>query len=544
MKSNPKPRVAIYARYSSPLQNPLSIPDQIALCRNLVEREFGIPGGEAIVFSDAKLTGKIMKRPGLGALLKAAARKEFGVVVTEGLDRISRSLRDTAEIWERLAYHGVTIYSAHEGAVSQMHVGFMGTMNAIFLSHLKDKIKRGQRARAEEGRAPSNRAYGYRVVRGVVDGKGRNVNGLREIDPEQAAVVRRIFEEFAAGRAPAAIVKGLNADRILSPGGSRWWPPAIKGNKESRPGILNNELYRGVLVYNRITRVTDPLTKARRHEANPEAEWTRASVPDLRIVDEDLWTRTRKMLALHSAHPAAFSSRPTKRPGPSRSQVRPLTGLVRCSGCGGVANLADRRRYVCASARFTEECSNYRAVTEPTFRELVFPWLREALAAASGIRSRIAVSIREADAKYAALKDRASRIEERIGRLLVVVEEGIEPDKASVRIRELGVEQKEVRKQMKSAPPRPPPEREIRAGIRSALDRMEAEFHDQGQAPFLRDALKLVVESVTFTPIVEKRRGSTVSINLRPEGWPAFWRLMSEAWSETVASPARKADER
>ncbi len=43
---------------------------------------------------------------------------------------------------------------------------------------------------------------------------------------------------------------------------------------------------------------------------------------------------------------------------------------------------------------------------------------------------------------------------------------------------------------------------------------MEAEFHDQGQAPFLRDALKLVVESVTFTPIVEKRRGSTVDVSI------------------------------
>ena len=544
MKSNPKPRVAIYARYSSPLQNPLSIPDQIALCRKLVEREFNVPGGEAIVFSDAKLTGKIMKRPGLDALLKAAARKEFAVVVTEGLDRISRSLRDTAEIWERLAHHGVTIHSAHEGAVSQMHVGFMGTMNAIFLSHLKDKIKRGQRARAEEGRAPASRAYGYRVVRGVVDGKGRNVNGLREIDPEQAVVVRRIFDEFAVGSSPGAIVRGLNADGIPSDGGGRWWPGVIKGNRVENYGILNNEIYRGVLVYNRTSRVTDPLTKARYYEANPEAEWTRASVPDLRIVDEDLWKRTRKMLALHSTYPDAFSSRPTKRPRPSASVIRPFTGLVRCGGCGGVANLADRRRYVCRDARFTEECDNYRAVKEPRLRELVFPRLREALASASGIRSRIEASIREADAKHAALEDRASRLEERIERLLVVVEEGIETDKASARIRELGAELREVRKQMKSVPPRPLPEKEIRAGIRRSLDRIEAEFHDQDQALFFRDALKLVVESVTFTPIADKKRGSTVDVELRPEGWPTFWRLVSEAWPETVTPPDGKATRR
>ena len=544
MTPNQKPRAAIYARYSSPLQSPLSIPDQIALCRRLIERELGIDAAGAAVFSDAKLTGKTMKRPGLNALLRAAARGEFTVVATEGLDRIARSLRDTAEVWERLAHHGVTILSAHEGVVSQMHVGFMGTMNEIFLSHLKDKIKRGQRARAEEGRHPSSRAYGYRVVRGVVDGKGCNVNGLREIDPEQAKVVRRIFEEFAAGRSPKAIARGLNAAGIPSSGGTRWWPGVIKGNKAGHGGILNNELYRGVLIYNRTSRVTDPVTKARYYEPNPESEWTRTMVPDLRIVDEALWKRTRKMMVLHSTYPSAFSGRPMKRPVPSASLIRPFTGLVRCGRCGGVANLADRRRYVCRASRFTEECDNYRAVKEPELQKLVFPRLREALAAEGGIRSRIAATVREADARHAALENQESRLTERIERLLVVVEEGIEPDKTSARIRELGAELKEIRKAMKSDPARPPPEKEIRAGIRRVLNRIEDEFQDQGQSLFLRDVLKLVIESIAFTPIADKKRGSMVEVQLRPEGWPALWRLVSDAWPETVAPPARKADKR
>ncbi len=47
-----KPKAAIYARYSSKIQNPLSVADQVALCRRLIEREFCVPGGEAAVFSD------------------------------------------------------------------------------------------------------------------------------------------------------------------------------------------------------------------------------------------------------------------------------------------------------------------------------------------------------------------------------------------------------------------------------------------------------------------------------------------------------------
>ncbi len=176
--------------------------------------------------------------------------------------------------------------------------------------------------------------------------------------------------------------------------------------------------------------MTDPLTKARRHEANPEAEWTRASVPDLRIVDEDLWTRTRKMLALHSAHPAAFSSRPTKRPASVRapSVPPPSRGWVRCGGCGGVANLADRRRYVCRDRRGSRRnASNYRAVTEPTIPRAGFS-LAEG---SSGRRVRHTLQDRGLDPRSGREVRGPRRTgrpgsKERIGRLLVVVEEGIE----------------------------------------------------------------------------------------------------------------------
>ena len=154
----PKPRVAIYARYSSEIQSPLSISGQIALCRRLIEREFDVDGGLAAVFSDAEITGRtVLGRPGLQLLLEAAERKEFDVVVAEDLSRFSRTLRDTDEIYERLEHRGVALYTAHEGWVSQIDIGFKGTMNAIFLTDMKAKVRRGQRAPARR-RAGSHRA--------------------------------------------------------------------------------------------------------------------------------------------------------------------------------------------------------------------------------------------------------------------------------------------------------------------------------------------------------------------------------------------------
>ena len=143
MQAKAKPRVAIYARYSSNVQNPLSIADQAALCRKLIEREFGGDPGGAAVFSDHELTGATDRRGGLKALLDAVERKEFDVVVAEGLDRVTRSLEDAAAIYARLEYHEVDLHTAHEGRITWLHVGFKGTMNAIYLDDLKDKIRRG-----------------------------------------------------------------------------------------------------------------------------------------------------------------------------------------------------------------------------------------------------------------------------------------------------------------------------------------------------------------------------------------------------------------
>jgi hypothetical protein len=62
---------------------------------------------------------------------------------------------------------------------------------------------------------------------------------------------RRIFAEYAAGKGPIANVKDLNAERIPGLAGVLWIASTILGNPKRRNGLLNNELYRGVIAYNR-----------------------------------------------------------------------------------------------------------------------------------------------------------------------------------------------------------------------------------------------------------------------------------------------------
>lgn len=165
-------RVVLYARYSSDLQNPASIEDQFRLCHDIVRR--ALPGGVVVkTYQDAAISGATMERPGLLDLLEDVEAGRIDVIVSEGLDRISRNLGDMARIHQLCRNADCRIYTGHEGEVGDLHVGFKGTMNALFLKDMKAKVSRAHKAIAAQGRAPAGISYGYRVVRGELDEKGQ-----------------------------------------------------------------------------------------------------------------------------------------------------------------------------------------------------------------------------------------------------------------------------------------------------------------------------------------------------------------------------------
>src|SRR3546814_8863864 len=121
-----------------------------------------------------------------------------------------------------------------------------------------------------------------------------------EIDPVQALIVERIFREFAVGKSPHAIACDLNAEGIPGPAGKPWRDTSIRGDVRRGTGILNNELYVGVRVWNHKHSVKDPSTGKDVTRLNPESEWIRNAVPELRIVSDALWEavkRQQQMLA-------------------------------------------------------------------------------------------------------------------------------------------------------------------------------------------------------------------------------------------------------
>ena len=364
-------KVALYARYSSENQRDASIADQFRVCREFAGRQGWCIERE---YSDHAISGATLLRPGFQSLMRDALRHEFDIVLAESLDRFSRDQEDTAGLFKRLTFVGIRIVTLSEGEVGHLHVGLKGTMNARFLKDLADKTRRGLRGRIEAGRSGGGLCYGYRVVRSL---NGNTLTtGEREIEPAEAAIVVRILREFVSGVSPEDIAKRLNREHVSGPCGGKWSPSTVHGHHARGTGILNNELYVGRLVWNRLRYIKDPDTGRRVSRPNPRSEWVTVDVPALRIVDDELWARvkdrqerTRKALSQHAGAPLGRLRRPRYL----------FSSLTRCGECGAGFTTLAPNRLGCFGASARGTCTNRLTIRRDEVEQRVLRALRENL---------------------------------------------------------------------------------------------------------------------------------------------------------------------
>ncbi|MCZ0813534.1 recombinase family protein [Roseovarius sp. EGI FJ00037] len=391
------------------MQNPASIEDQIRTCE---ENVLAAGGTTVQVYTDAAISGGSIKtRPGLQALIVDAGLGRFDTVVAESLDRVSRDQEDIAGIYKRLQYADITLTTLAEGEISELHIGLKGTMNAIFLKDLAQKTRRGLRGRVEQGLSGGGNSYGYRVVRRLL-ADGSAATGEREIEPAEAEVVSRIFSEYVEGRSARKIAAGLNSDRIPSPRGGEWNASTIHGSRQRRNGILNNEMYVGRLVWNRQRFVKDPDTGKRQSRLNPAEEWITTDVPDLQIIDEDIWLKAQALKSRYASH--AGNKRQTKK--------RLLTGLVKCGCCGGNMTIARKDRYYCAARREKGTCEAAFGIAAAEVESRVLDGLRDILVGNDALVEEFTTELK---AEFARLSKRSTSDQAVLQKDLAEVERGI-----------------------------------------------------------------------------------------------------------------------
>lgn len=347
-------KAALYARFSTEKQSEASIEDQFRVCERIAHRE-----GFSVVarFSDAAISGGTAQRPGYQKLLGSARRREFGVIVAEDTSRLWRNLAEQAPRLAEFADLGIAVVThdldtRHESAEIMGAVG--GAMATAYRKEIGRRTRRGLEGLARSGKSAGGRSYGY--VPAALSGTGRI-----EIDEAQAAIVRRIFTLYADGHSPRSIATRLNAEGVPSPGSSwgreerrrkGWVYTAISSNPARGLGIINNDVYRGVVVWNRSRWIRSASDSSRRRQVqNPRKEWITRQDERLRIVSDELWARVKKRQAEHAHRIGDAVRRGLSKGAAIRSGTGSkflLSGLLTCGHCGSAYSIAGVDRYACS----------------------------------------------------------------------------------------------------------------------------------------------------------------------------------------------------
>ena len=363
-------KVAIYARYSSDNQRDASIADQLRVCRAFAERQGWTIAQE---YSDHAVSGATLLRPGFQALMRDALNRRFDVVLAESLDRFSRDQEDTAGLFKRLTFAGVNIVTLAEGDITHLHIGFKGTMNALFLKDLAEKTHRGLRGRIEDGKSAGGLCYGYRVVKAL--NGGSVTTGEREIEPTEAPIVERIFRDFIAGVSPKQIAKNLNREGIAGPFGGPWSPSTIYGNAKRGTGILNNELvHRPAGVEPAALREESRYRQTRVAPESGVRVDAEGSSRSCGSCSDELWA------ARSSARSTADTRcRTAGNPVGARRPQYLFSGLTKCGVCGAGFIMTGKHRLGCFGARDQGRCDNHLTIRRDEVEARVLKALQEKL---------------------------------------------------------------------------------------------------------------------------------------------------------------------
>jgi len=272
--------------------------------------------------------------------VNAVSLRPFDAILVDDTSRMSRDLADSLEIVKQMKFAGVRVVFVSQGfdtnaPQTQTLVTVHGLVDSLYLEELAKKTFRGVEQRAIHGLHTGGRVFGYRRVpiesQTEHDSHGRSViQGVTlEVDQEQAATVRRIFQRYANGDSLKRIAISLNSEQVASPQPQRgrvsqsWCPSSVRH-------ILLNERYRGLMIWGRTFKVRSPETGRRIYRGKPESEWVKREIPAQRIVSDQLWDSVQERFHdIRAMNGARIKS------GRALASPYLFTGLLECSECHG-----------------------------------------------------------------------------------------------------------------------------------------------------------------------------------------------------------------
>lgn len=282
-------KAVVYARYSSHKQGEQSIEGQLAAAKAYAEAR-----GYSIIheYVDRAMTGRNDNRDEFQQMLSDCSKKQFSVIIIWKVDRFGRNREEITFNKYRARKNGVRVeYVAEnmgDGPESVILESVLEGMAEYYSLQLSQNIRRGNRENAKKGKFTGGRVpLGYELDK----------DHYFVIDPDGAALVRRIYAMYAEGQTITEIITTLNAEGLHTSQGKPY-------TKNSLRTILKNEKYIGIYDFKN--------GEIRMEDAVPA------------IVDKDTFYRVQKLLSINQRAPAAKWSKAEYL----------LTNKLFCGSCG------------------------------------------------------------------------------------------------------------------------------------------------------------------------------------------------------------------
>ncbi len=195
-------------------------------------------------YLDLGCTGSDLNRPEFKRMMVDAREGKFDMIAVWKIDRLSRNLSHLLSTFETLQSHKVGFFSLKEnidftGPIGKLTFQIFGALAEFERETIKTRTKEGKMTSARLGNYVLNKTpYGYKKE----DLEKKRNRSLEVIDIE-AVWVKRIFEEFIAGKSLEQIAKILNESKVQKSDGNlkkdkltKWYGSTIKA-------ILVNPVY-------------------------------------------------------------------------------------------------------------------------------------------------------------------------------------------------------------------------------------------------------------------------------------------------------------
>lgn len=228
-------RVAAYCRVSTDSDEQLeSYEAQLAYYTDAIAKnpKWRFAG----IYADEGITGtQASKRPQFQKMIKDCEKGKVDLILTKSVARFARNTVDSLKYVRKLRAMGIGVYFEEQSLDSmksenEMFLGLYSVMAQAESENISANVRWGIQQRMKSGTF----AFRYNIL-----GYRKGENGEPEIVPDEAEVVRKIFQMYLDGNSLDQIKAYLESNGIRTKQGKHIW------SKQIIQGILCNERYTG-----------------------------------------------------------------------------------------------------------------------------------------------------------------------------------------------------------------------------------------------------------------------------------------------------------